>query len=110
MQGLAVQAMVMDMIRNNRQGDVADSVLGTKGIIARDLNQVRKTPSWPRTWASFSLFYPYSHRNAWANLHLLANLTPCSLQCQNEKTWSETLLEGLRRLPTDASTRHAIAS
>jgi hypothetical protein len=31
--------------------------------------QVRKTPSWPRSWANFSLLPLYSHRNAWANLH-----------------------------------------
>jgi hypothetical protein len=41
---------------------------------------VRKTPSWPRTWANFSLLqlYPYMYWNAWADLHLLgqANLTP----------------------------------
>jgi hypothetical protein len=33
--------------------------------------QVRKTPSWLRTLANFSLLSLYSHRNAWANLHLL---------------------------------------
>ena len=33
--------------------------------------RVRKTPSWPRSWASFSLLSLCSHRNAWANLHLL---------------------------------------
>ena len=32
---------------------------------------MRKTPSWPRSWAIFSLLELYSHRNAWANLHLL---------------------------------------
>ena len=32
---------------------------------------MRKTPSWPRSWANFSLFCLYSHRNVWANLHLL---------------------------------------
>jgi hypothetical protein len=32
---------------------------------------VRKTPGWPRSWASFSLLQLYSHRDAWANLHLL---------------------------------------
>jgi hypothetical protein len=35
------------------------------------LPQVRKTPSWPRSWANFSLLQLYSHRNAWANLHSL---------------------------------------
>jgi hypothetical protein len=33
--------------------------------------QVRKVPSWPRSWANFSLLPLYSHRNAWASLHLL---------------------------------------
>ena len=33
--------------------------------------QVRKTPSWPRSWANFSLLPLYFHRNAWANLHPL---------------------------------------
>ena len=32
---------------------------------------MRKTPSWPRSWANFSLFCLYSHRNVWANSHLL---------------------------------------
>jgi hypothetical protein len=32
---------------------------------------VRKTPSWPRSWANSSRFSLYSHRNAWANLHIL---------------------------------------
>jgi hypothetical protein len=32
---------------------------------------VRKTPSWPRSWATFSLLSLYSHWNAWANLRLL---------------------------------------
>ena len=33
--------------------------------------QVRKTPSWLRSWANCSLLQQYSHRHAWANLHLL---------------------------------------
>ena len=33
--------------------------------------QVRKTPSWPRSLANFSLLQLYSHGNAWAGLHLL---------------------------------------
>ena len=33
--------------------------------------EVRKTPSWPRSWANFSLLSLYSRRNAWVNLHLL---------------------------------------
>ena len=35
------------------------------------LPQVRKTPSWPRSRANFSLLSPYAHRNAWVNVHLL---------------------------------------
>ena len=35
------------------------------------IQQVRKSPSWPRSWASCSLLQLYSHRKAWANLHLL---------------------------------------
>ena len=42
--------------------------------------QVRKTPSWPRSWANFSLLQLYSHRNAWANLHLLGQPGTFSLQ------------------------------
>ena len=33
--------------------------------------KVRKTPSWPRSWANFSLLQLYSHRNTRANWHLL---------------------------------------
>jgi hypothetical protein len=33
--------------------------------------QVRKPPSWPRSWANFSLLQLYSRRKAWANLHVL---------------------------------------
>jgi hypothetical protein len=44
--------------------------------------QVRKTPSWPRNWANFSLLQLYSHRHGWPNLHLSANLTPFSLQAR----------------------------
>ena len=33
--------------------------------------QGRKTPRWPRSWANFSLLQLYSHRDAWANSHIL---------------------------------------
>ena len=33
--------------------------------------KARKPPGWPRSWANFSLFQLYSHRNAWSNLHSL---------------------------------------
>jgi hypothetical protein len=44
-----------------------------KGVLrlAPAPGQVRKPPSWPRSWAGFSLLQLYFHRNAWANLHLL---------------------------------------
>jgi hypothetical protein len=35
------------------------------------MTEVRKLPSWPRSWANFSLLQLCSHRNAWANLHIL---------------------------------------
>jgi hypothetical protein len=37
-------------------------------------------PSWPRSWANFSLSSLYSHRSAWANFIFWANLTSFSLQ------------------------------
>jgi hypothetical protein len=43
--------------------------------------QVRKPPSWPRSWTNFSRLLLYSHSDAWANLHLFGDkLTPFSLQ------------------------------
>ena len=33
--------------------------------------QVRKAPGWPRGWANLSLVWLHSHKNAWANSHLL---------------------------------------
>jgi hypothetical protein len=46
--------------------------------------KVRTTPSWPRSWANFSLLWLYSHRNAWANLHLLVqpNTLLAAGECQ----------------------------
>ena len=43
--------------------------VGDAELVAAE--QVRKSPSWPRSWANFSLLYLYFHRNAWANLYLL---------------------------------------
>ena len=43
--------------------------------------QVRKTPSWPRSWANFNLLPLHSHRNAWDNLRMFwTNLTRFLLQ------------------------------
>jgi hypothetical protein len=38
------------------------------------LQQVRKTPSWHRSWANFSRLWMHSHRDAWANWHRLGQL------------------------------------
>jgi hypothetical protein len=38
---------------------------------------VRKRPSLPRSWANLRLLEAYSHRNAWANLHLLGRPDAC---------------------------------
>jgi hypothetical protein len=46
--------------------------------------KVRQAPSWPTSWANFSLLQLYSHRNAWTNSHLVASLTLFSLQA-NER-------------------------
>jgi hypothetical protein len=46
-----------------------DAVAGRRAEL--EAAQVRKTPSWPRSWANFSRLSLYSHRNAWANLDLL---------------------------------------
>ena len=39
--------------------------------LRRRLAKVRKTPSWPRSWANFNFLSLYPRRNAWANLHRL---------------------------------------
>jgi hypothetical protein len=45
-------------------------------------DQVRRTPSWPRSWANFSLFQLSSHWTARAGPTCVfrANPTPCSFQ------------------------------
>ena len=54
--------------------------------------QVRKPPSWARSWAKFSLLELYHHRNAWPTCIFWANLTPFSLQGHMEA--ARLLLEG----------------
>ena len=50
-------------------------------VFAAVVPKVRKTPSWPRSWANFSLLWLCYHRDARANLCILwANLTPLSLK------------------------------
>ena len=36
-------------------------------LLGNDVGKVRKTPSWPRSWANLSLLQLYSHSQAWAN-------------------------------------------
>jgi hypothetical protein len=59
-----------------------DPTLGNDNIVTRSTlrrfgemglvtSQVRKAPSWSRSWANFNHLQLYSHRNAWANLHVL---------------------------------------
>jgi hypothetical protein len=40
-------------------------------LLAELLTQVRRTPSWPKSWANFSLLQLYSYLNVWANLRPL---------------------------------------
>jgi hypothetical protein len=44
---------------------------GCAGGRGRADAEVRKTPSRPRSWANFSRFHLYPHRDAWANLDRL---------------------------------------
>ena len=75
-------------VPESAEGRVGDTLAATAG-------QVRKMPSWPRSWANSSLLQLYSHRNAWANSHLLGqpNTSPLSRSAwpkyQNE---SDTIL------------------
>jgi hypothetical protein len=41
------------------------------GYLQFSIEEVRKTPSWPRSWADLSLLSLHTRRNVWANLHLL---------------------------------------
>jgi hypothetical protein len=47
--------------------------------------QVRTTSICPRSWASFSLLWLYSHPNAWANLHILGQ--PNTFLAQGWRGW-----------------------
>ena len=49
----------------------------------REAAQVRKTPSWPRSWASFALLLLCFHGNAWANSHLLGQPSTLLAACQS---------------------------
>jgi hypothetical protein len=48
--------------------------------LRRQLVKVRKTPSWPRSWANFNFLSLYPRGNVWANL------TPFSLKEQRKMT------------------------
>jgi hypothetical protein len=66
----------------DRQSDVLVDLKHADRLVYADRRQeallafdkaikVRKTPSWPRSWANFSLLQLYSRRDSWANLHRL---------------------------------------
>jgi hypothetical protein len=48
---------------------VVESAMIKSGMSLLRIRKVRQTPSWPRSWANFSLLWLYSHRNPWANLY-----------------------------------------
>jgi hypothetical protein len=50
--------------------------------------RVRKTPSWPGSWANSSLFPLCSHRNARANSHLLGQPNIFLAQMGSALSWS----------------------
>ena len=55
----------------------------TRGHLRNVLSgQVRKTPSWPRSWANFSNLWLHSYG---PTCIFWANLTPFSLQAEREK-------------------------
>ena len=59
-----------------------------------DDDRVRKPPSWPRSWANFSLLSLYSHRNAWVNLHLLGQ--PDTFRAQSQTDGTESSWNGAK--------------
>jgi hypothetical protein len=63
------------------------------------VDKVRKTPSWPRSWANFSPLQLCSHRNAWANLHLLGQPNSFYARRSPTRSWraSAASRKGWRR-------------
>ena len=49
---------------------------GQFGVGGARVTKVRKTPSWPRSWANFSLLSLYSHRNSGIHMGQLAYFGP----------------------------------
>ena len=68
-------------------------------------SEVRKMPSWPRSWANFSLLQLYSHINSCANLHCLGQ--PNTFLGGGAARARAEAGDGARRLPRDAA--HAAA-
>jgi hypothetical protein len=62
---------------------------------------VRKTPSWPRSWANFSLLSLYSHRNARANLHRLGQPNTFLAQAGWVNDGPDVAVEHLHFAPND---------
>jgi bifunctional pyridoxal-dependent enzyme with beta-cystathionase and maltose regulon repressor activities len=64
-------------------------------------DEVRKTPSWPRSWAHFSLLQLYSRRNTWANLSLLDQPNPCFARGRGRRRGAANVFaRGAAGLPT----------
>jgi hypothetical protein len=59
--------------------------------------QVRKTPSWPRSFANFSLLQPFPHSNAWGNPHILGQ--PDTFLARQTLNRTKSLDEGGRPQP-----------
>jgi hypothetical protein len=83
----------------NAKAHVAASVAAeaTAAAAAEAAAKVRKTPSWPRSWANFRLLWLYSYRNAWVNLHLLGQPNTHSLSrsrrnCRHGWRWRKPTL------------------
>jgi hypothetical protein len=73
--------------------DADDDVPGGVPSYAKLIDQVRKTPSWSRSWANFSLLSLCSHRScmgqpAWANLTPFSSRTP---RWQSRRCFSQPL-------------------
>jgi hypothetical protein len=58
--------------------------------------QVRKTPSWPRSWANFSPLWLYSHRNIWADLQSNGPISHLSRSQGYQETLREYVVADLR--------------
>jgi hypothetical protein len=70
-------------------------------VALRTTPQVRKTPSWARSWANFSRLQLCSHRNAWDNFRLLGQ--PNTLLAAAAARFDPRRTAAARRAPGRAS-------